>query len=159
MNDIYKIFKDLEQFSSFDSKIPFLTFLFKTSKPGDRIPHYDIMRVSSKGNTRELLTIDPGRNDCFESILIFLIRMYLDYDVLELHDDNNQSNSKSNKDNTLVDWTSNADYRVIKKLTEDVIGIKDLKLLFDSNYQSNNSSYGGSSPRSNRSPLRNFYSS
>lgn len=40
-------------------------------------PHFDIIKMSYNGKKREIFKIDYTRNDCYESILIFILIIYL----------------------------------------------------------------------------------
>jgi hypothetical protein len=40
-------------------------------------PHFDIIKITYNGKRREIFKIDYTRNDCFESIIIFLLIIYV----------------------------------------------------------------------------------
>lgn len=87
-------------------------------------PHFDIYRASLRGTAvKEVLSVDKGRNDCFEAMIVLLIVIFLTYQYTDEDADTGREAAVMGAGSAVVD------YAVAKDLLLDIIGNEGMNSL------------------------------
>lgn len=101
------------------------------SSAGTKPPHFDVVRISPQGQYyEELFSIDASREDVFESMIVFMLMIYLSSQE-SAEDDEQEEEEEEERKKDLSTLAGSFDYRVIKPILEEIIGKDELQVMMD----------------------------